>query len=633
MKILRKFGSTSNVFRTKIRSSTTGNGLTGLTFSSTGGIISTICDNESTATGYTVAGSTIETITTLGTFAAPTATKCRFKEVDATKHPGLYEIQIADARFSVASSKSMSISITGFSGMIDVEITIQLTSTDVDDAVRGGQTALPNTACTGNASLITSGTGTDQLQVATGIASADAKKINGVLTTAVTTINAVFGQAFTIVTDSTGRVNAFLIGILTSTFTETSLGLIAACFKQFFNIASPTSTANLITGTTNAPTAGDFTATMKTSLGTAVGTAQTGDSYAIVNSGTFGNSAIKSALGTAQTGDSFAIVNSGTFGNSAIKSALGMAQTGDSYAIVSSGTNGNAAIKTAVSTITAKLPTNNIADETIITSQLTTVNANVLAIPTTAAPTAVQNRQEMDSNSTKLATLTTGVNATQFYGVSTQGVLSAPGVGSTGFLASAPGGSGGGSGAIAVTITVNDGSGNLLQNAKVTLSINSSVYFALTNSVGVVVLTPNEGNGTYGVAIQCGGFTFTPIPISSGLVVSGATSHTYSMTSTSPPAPTNGTSSAYAYTYDATGTTIVTGVAFSYQMLEFPIGVTGVIPSSAPLMATSDSNGRLLLTGLLPSTGFVLTNTSTGASLPFTTGAANSTTAINGGIL
>jgi hypothetical protein len=37
----------------------------------------------------------------------------------------------------------------------------------------------------------------------------------------------------------------------------------------------------------------DFTATQKTSLGTAVGTAQTGDSYAIVNSGTFGNAAIK----------------------------------------------------------------------------------------------------------------------------------------------------------------------------------------------------------------------------------------------------------------------------------------------------------------------------------------------------
>jgi len=64
--------------------STTGGAKTGLTFSSSGLIISTIADNESTATAYTQAGSTTETITTLGTFAAPTATKCRFKEVDAT---------------------------------------------------------------------------------------------------------------------------------------------------------------------------------------------------------------------------------------------------------------------------------------------------------------------------------------------------------------------------------------------------------------------------------------------------------------------------------------------------------------------------------------------------------------------
>jgi len=69
-------------------SSTTGAGLTGLTSASAGLIISTLADNEATATAYTVTGSTIEGITTLGTYAAPTATKCRFREVDATNHPG-----------------------------------------------------------------------------------------------------------------------------------------------------------------------------------------------------------------------------------------------------------------------------------------------------------------------------------------------------------------------------------------------------------------------------------------------------------------------------------------------------------------------------------------------------------------
>ncbi len=42
--------------------------------------------------------------------------------------------------------------------------------------------------------------------------------------------------------DSSGRVNAFLIGILTSVFTEGALGRIAAAFKQFFNIATPAAT-------------------------------------------------------------------------------------------------------------------------------------------------------------------------------------------------------------------------------------------------------------------------------------------------------------------------------------------------------------------------------------------------------
>ncbi len=113
MKLIRKNGSTSNKIRVFLpdSSSTTGAGKTGLGIASAGLIISTIADNEATATTYTAAGSTIETITTLGTFAAPTATKCRFKEVDSTNFPGVYEIQIADARFAVSSAKSLIVSI------------------------------------------------------------------------------------------------------------------------------------------------------------------------------------------------------------------------------------------------------------------------------------------------------------------------------------------------------------------------------------------------------------------------------------------------------------------------------------------------------------------------------------------
>ena len=141
-----KRSETSIILRVKIldSSATTGAGLTGLTSASSGLIISTIADNEATATAYTVAGSLVETISTLGTYAAPTATKCRFKEVDSTNHPGVYEIQLADARFAVSSAKSLLVSISGATNAAETDVVIPLRDLDPYDAVRGGMTALPN---------------------------------------------------------------------------------------------------------------------------------------------------------------------------------------------------------------------------------------------------------------------------------------------------------------------------------------------------------------------------------------------------------------------------------------------------------------------------------------------------------
>jgi hypothetical protein len=86
---------------------------TGLSSSSAGLIISTICDNEATATVYTQAAGNIETISAIGTYAAPSSGKIRFAEVDATNHPGLYEIQIADARLNVTNSRTLVITCSG----------------------------------------------------------------------------------------------------------------------------------------------------------------------------------------------------------------------------------------------------------------------------------------------------------------------------------------------------------------------------------------------------------------------------------------------------------------------------------------------------------------------------------------
>jgi hypothetical protein len=125
---------TSVVLRVKLLNSsvTTGAGLTGLTYSSSGLLISTIQIAEATPTVYTAAGSTIETITTLGTYAAPTATKCRFKEVDATNHPGLYEIQFANARFASENNQcSLIVSVSGATNLAQCDIEVELSAYSV----------------------------------------------------------------------------------------------------------------------------------------------------------------------------------------------------------------------------------------------------------------------------------------------------------------------------------------------------------------------------------------------------------------------------------------------------------------------------------------------------------------------
>lgn len=130
----RKFGSTSVKFRLKLRHATTGAGIAGLAHSSAGLIISTILDNEASPTAYTQAAGNIEDITTLGTWAAPTSGKCRFKEVDSTNHLGLYEFQFENARFSVAGSKVLVISVRGAANLFDADYEVDLTQFGLDDA-------------------------------------------------------------------------------------------------------------------------------------------------------------------------------------------------------------------------------------------------------------------------------------------------------------------------------------------------------------------------------------------------------------------------------------------------------------------------------------------------------------------
>lgn len=140
-------------------------GVAGLAYNTSGLIMSTICDNEATPTIYSVASSNLEDITTLGTYAAPTASKARFKVVDATNHPCLYQIQFADARFAVPGAKQMVVSFTGATlpaTGVHYEIDLSSTTTTIladtnelqTDWVNGGRLdTILDTAAAGNATL------------------------------------------------------------------------------------------------------------------------------------------------------------------------------------------------------------------------------------------------------------------------------------------------------------------------------------------------------------------------------------------------------------------------------------------------------------------------------------------------
>lgn len=147
-----------------------------------------------------------------------------------------------------------------------------------------------NTAQAGGASTITLDAGasavdniyaTHGIKIISGTGSGQFATIDSYIgSTKVATISRAGGNTWTTNPDNTSvfqiEANAKMnVGFFLYTLLTETTGQIAAAFKQFFNIASPTSTMNTITAVTttatatnltNAPTNGDFTAAMKTSL-------------------------------------------------------------------------------------------------------------------------------------------------------------------------------------------------------------------------------------------------------------------------------------------------------------------------------------------------------------------------------
>ena len=313
------FGQTGVIIRAVLRSSTTGLGLTTLTYSSSGLIISTICDVEATATAYTSASSNIVAVTTLGTYAAPASGKCNFSPVDTTNHPGLYEIQIANARLSVTNAKYLIVTISGVTGLADTHLCIPLrqinpysansfmtgvngvappTNWNLDSIDSSGRHDIgkwlgnavtvdtnnaPNvstkyfggTAVTGRdlgaSVLLSSGTGTGQLSITSGVVSANTTQFGGTSVTG----RDIGASVLLSVGTGTGQVNLSsgavpVTGDLSSTMkASVTTAATAATPTVLLTPGTATGQVSLASGVLTASLSGDLTTTMKASVTTA----------------------------------------------------------------------------------------------------------------------------------------------------------------------------------------------------------------------------------------------------------------------------------------------------------------------------------------------------------------------------
>lgn len=229
-------------------------------------------DSSDHITGKTglSAGLTIYATKAGGTPATITPTVA---ELDATNVKGLYSLVLTTTHTNTLGE--LQLHITG-SGMDPLDVKWEVATylpgeaalLQADQAVNttkvGGTTQTARDI--GASVLLSAGTGTGQLDFTNGV------------------------------------VKSSLAQILGTALTETS-GQIAAAFKQFFDVASPTGTMKAITlvatatNLTNAAGAGDLTATMKTSVQTAAAAALATDTYVEVTGAPAATATLAAKLG------------------------------------------------------------------------------------------------------------------------------------------------------------------------------------------------------------------------------------------------------------------------------------------------------------------------------------------------
>ena len=304
MKLLVQQNATSQLATIFVQNSslTTGGGLTGLAYNTASLTAYYFRQGDASSTQIVLATMTLGTWATSG-----------FIVVDATHMPGVYQIGIPNAALTALGS--VVIVLQGAANMAPVVLEIQVVAYNPNDGALGiGSYAIPlaptsgtvaeawlvmdclagrrNTATAGSSNTITLDAGAsatansyvgDEIKLLTGTGAGAVRTIIAYNTgTLVATVdrpwdtNPVSGTTFQTLHIAKADVynwnSVNVTGMPMPTYTQPT-GFLAATFPSG-TIANTTNiTAGTITTTTNltnAPTSGDFTATMKTSIGTAV---------------------------------------------------------------------------------------------------------------------------------------------------------------------------------------------------------------------------------------------------------------------------------------------------------------------------------------------------------------------------
>jgi hypothetical protein len=324
MKLSILAGSTSQSINVFIQNSTstTGAGLTGLVFN-TGSLTAYYSHAGANATATAITLATLATVTTAWSSGG-------FKELHATNMPGWYRLDLPNAVLATAKGRSVALHLQGAANMAPCPVEIELTGVDNQDSVRAGMTALPNAVpgaaggvfiagtnaattittaltttftgnVTGSVGSVTGAVGsvtgavgsvtaavtlptipTDWISSA-GVSAGAVTKIQtglatptnitaGTITTVTTLTNlpAITTDWLTGTGVAASAVTKIQAGLATPTNITAATGITLAAATHTGAVIPTVTTVTTATNLTNAPTAGDFTATMKTSIGTAV---------------------------------------------------------------------------------------------------------------------------------------------------------------------------------------------------------------------------------------------------------------------------------------------------------------------------------------------------------------------------